>query len=58
MKLEWADYAVGNSSENTLWQWSQLTEPLWTDTSLNSEISVLKLISTKEGKKKKGAGGQ
>ena len=70
---EWADYAgiqaqcgnlsgnevTGNSSGNTQPQSSQLAEPLWTDPRLKSGISVLELISTsKEEKKKKGAGGE
>ena len=59
-KLEWADYAAVqtqsgnlsgyeltcNSSGNTQTQSSQLAEPLWTDPSLKSGISVLNLIST------------
>ena len=60
--LEWADYAAiqaecgnlagneltRNSSGNTQSQSSQLTEPLWTDPGLKSEISVSELISTKK----------
>ena len=65
-KSEWADY-VGvqaqcgnlagnkltcNSSANTQLQSSQLAEPLWTDPSLKSGLSVRKLISTLKKKKK------
>ena len=64
-KSEWADYATvqaqcgnlsgnklaRNSSENTWSQWSQLTEPLWTDPGLKSGIRVHELISTLKKKK-------
>ena len=60
MKSEWADFTTvqvwyenlsenqltRNSSGNTRPQSSQLTEPLWTDPGLKSEISVRELIST------------
>ena len=72
---EWADYAAvraycgnlsaneltRNLSENIRPQSSQLAEPLWTDPSINSGISVRELISPQEKKKKKrikGAGGE
>ena len=60
IKSEWADYAavqaqcgnlsgnqlICNSSENIQPQSSQLAEPLWTDPSIKSEISVHDLIFT------------
>ena len=71
-KLEWADYAAvlaqcGNLSGNELtcnstgnaWpQSSQLAEPLWTDPSLKSGISVCNLISTLKKKREKSTGGK
>ena len=66
-KSEWADYTAvqaycgnlsendltRNSSGNTRLQSSQLAEPLWTDSVLSHESSVLSLISTlgKQNKK-------
>ena len=68
-KSEWADYAAvqtecGNLSGNELtrnslgntWTQSQLSEPLWTDPGLKSEISVRELISTKTKTKKRSWG--
>ena len=71
---EWTDYATvqtqcgnlsgdkltGNLPGNTLPQSSQLAEPLWTHSGLQSGISVHKLIYTSEEKekKKKRAGGE
>ena len=68
--LDWADYAAvqascgylsgngltRNLSGNIRPQSSQLAEPLWTDPSLKSGISVRELISISFKKKKKRAG--
>ena len=45
-------------SGNTRPQSSRLTETLWTDPGIKSEISVLELVSTSKKKKKKSAGGE
>ena len=71
-KSEWADYATvqaycknlsGNELTHNLsgniWpQSSQLTEPLWTNPSINSGISVCMLISMSKNNNKKAAGGE
>ena len=57
MKLEWADYAAGDSSGNTRSQLSQLAEPLWTDPAVKSGIHVRQLTSTKKKKETKAQAG-